>query len=125
MGKVTYLMKRIKNMSFNNMFKTVDLVHEKTNKPKIFIFFDIVKCGIKYQAGYVDYNLYEMYKMNGRERKTVITRGINNNIIKKYNDMSYAYKFEDKALFNKLFDKYMNREWIYLKEASIEDFKNI
>ncbi len=123
MGKVTYLMKRIKNMSFNNMFKTVDLVHEKTNKPKIFIFFDIVKCGIKYQAGYVDYNLYEMYKMNGRERKTVITRGINNNIIKKYNDMSYAYKFEDKALFNKLFDKYMNREWIYLKEASIEDFK--
>lgn len=123
MGKTTYLIKRIKNMNFTNMFKTVDLVHEKTKKPKIFIFFDIVNCGIKYQAGYVDYNLYEMYKMNKEERKTVITRGINNNIIKKYNDMSYAYKFEDKALFNHLFDKYMNREWIYLKESSVEDFK--
>lgn len=123
MGKVSYLVKRISKMNFSNMFKTIDLVHSKTNKNKIVIFFDIINCGIKYQAGYVDYNLYEMYNMNKDERKTVITRGINNKIIKDYNDMSYAYKFEDKALFNKLFDKYMNREWIYLKEATIGDFK--
>lgn len=123
MGKVKYLIKRIKNMSFKGMFNTIDLVHEKTNKNKIIIFFDIVWCGLKYQAGYVDYNLYEMYKMNKEERKTVITRGINNEIIKKYNNMEYAYKFEDKALFNKLFNKYLNREWIYLKDASIDDFK--
>ena len=123
MSKISYLAKRIKNMNFLNMFKTIDLVHDKTKKPKIFLFFDIINCGLRYQAGYVDYNLYEMYKMNHKERKTVITRGINNDIIKKYNDMSYAYKFEDKALFNHLFDKYLNREWIYLKEASVADFK--
>lgn len=123
MSKVSYLLKRITNMNFGNMFKTIDLVHEKTNKNKILLFFDIIRCGIKYQAGYVDYNLYEMYNMNKDERKTVITRGINNKIIKEYNDMSYAYKFEDKALFNKLFDKYMSREWIYLKEATLDDFK--
>ena len=105
------------------MFQTIDLVNKKTNKSKISIFFDIINCGIKYQAGYVDYNLYEMYKMNKDERKTVVTRGINNEIIKKYNDMTYAYKFEDKALFNNLFNKYLNREWIYIKESSIEDFK--
>ena len=123
MGKFNYLIKRVANMNFDKMFETIDLVHSKTNKSKISIFFDIIACGIKYQAGYVDYNLYEMYKMNKEERKTVITRGINNDIIKKFNDMSYAYKFEDKALFNKLFDKYMNREWIYLKDASVDDFK--
>lgn len=123
MGKAGYLIKRIKNMDFSNMFKTVDLVSKKTGKSKLVIFFDIVNCGIKYQAGYVDYNLYEMYKMNNTERKTVITRGINNDIIKKYNNMNEAYKFEDKALFNHLFDKYMNREWIYLCESSLEDFK--
>lgn len=123
MGKFGYLVKRIKSMDYSNMFKTVDLVHEKTNKSKMSILFDIIKCGIKYQAGYVDYNLYEMYKMNDEERKTVITRGINNDIIKKYNNMNEAYKFEDKALFNHLFDKYLNREWIYLKEASVEEFK--
>lgn len=123
MGKLGYLIKRVKNMNFDKMFQTIDLVNKKTNKSKISIFFDIINCGIKYQAGYVDYNLYEMYKMNKDERKTVVTRGINNEIIKKYNDMTYAYKFEDKALFNNLFNKYLNREWIYIKESSIEDLK--
>lgn len=123
MNKITYLVKRITKMNFGNLFKTVNTVHEKNHKNRILIFFDIVYCGLKYQAGYVDYNLFEMYKMNHAERSTVVTRGINNRLTKEFNDMSYAYKFEDKALFNHLFDKYMNREWIYLKESSVEDFK--
>lgn len=123
MGKISYLIKRIFKMDFGNMFKTVNLVHERNHKAKAFIFLDIIYCGLKYQAGYVDYNLFEMDKMNNKERKTVITRGINNKITKQFNDMSYAYKFEDKALFNKLFDAYLNREWIYLGESSKEKFK--
>lgn len=123
MGKIKYILTRVKKMDYSNFFKTIDLVHNKTKRPKPLIFFDIINCGIKYQAGYVDYNLYEMYKMNKEERKTVITRGINNDIVNRFNDMTQAYKFEDKALFNNLFKEYMNREWIYLKEASIDDFK--
>lgn len=125
MSKITYLLKRISKMNYGAMFDTVNKVHEKNNKNKIGIFFDIVSCGLKYQAGYVDYYLFEMYKMNKKERATVVTRGINNKIIKQVNDMSLAYKFEDKALFNKLFDKFMNREWIYLEdpETTLDDFK--
>lgn len=122
MGKVSYLFKRICNMNFNGLFNTVNLVHQKNNKSKIVIFFDIVYCGLKYQAGYVDYNLFEMYKMNGKERKTVVTRGINNNIIKKYNDKNYINIFEDKTLFNQKFDKFLNREWLYLND-NYDEFK--
>lgn len=124
MSKIKYMLERLTHMNYKSFFQTINLVHNKTNKFKIYIFFDIIICGIKYQAGYVDYNLYEMYNMNSNERKTIITRGINNNIVKKYNNMEYAYKFEDKALFNKLFNKYLNRKWIYLedKNTSIDDF---
>lgn len=116
MGKVSYLVKRICKMDYKNFFKTIDDVHQKNGKNKISIFFDVVNCGLKYQAGYIDYYQFEMFKMNKEERKTVVTRGINNRITKEYNDMSYAYKFEDKALFNKIFDEYLNREWIYLDD---------
>ena len=51
MGKLGYLIKRVKNMNFDKMFQTIDLVNKKTNKSKISIFFDIINCGIKYQAG--------------------------------------------------------------------------
>ena len=122
MGKAKYLIKRILKMNYKQFFDTIDTVQSKTNKNKLSIFIDIINCGIKYQAGYIDYNLFEMYNLTKEERKTIITRGINNEILKKYNDQSKAYIFEDKALFNKLYDKYLNREWIYLKD-NLEDFK--
>ncbi len=122
MGKAKYLIKRILKMNYKQFFDTIDTVHSKTNKNKLAIFIDIINCGIKYQAGYIDYNLFEMYNLTKEERKTIITRGINNEILKKYNDQSKAYIFEDKALFNKLYDKYLNREWIYLKD-NLEEFK--
>ena len=59
MGKVKYLTKRIANMNFGNFFKTIDDVHDKSNKNKLFLFIDCVLCGIKYQAGYVDYQLFK------------------------------------------------------------------
>ncbi len=120
MSKITYLAKRIVKMDYKKFFKTIDQVHQKNGKNKIGIFFDVVICGLKYQAGYIDYYQFEMYKMNNKERKTVVTRGINNKITKKYNNMKEAYKFEDKALFNELFDDYLNRDWILLKDNEKE-----
>lgn len=123
MGKVKYLLKRITHMSFSNMFKTINKVHEKNGKWKVKIFFDVIYCGLKYQAGYVDYYQFEMYKMNKKERKTIITRGINNAICKKYNDPSEIYKFEDKCIFNDLFKDYMKRDYLQLTDSNFDEFK--
>ena len=122
MGKIKYLINRILKMNYKQFFSTIDKVHKKTKKNRLSIFIDIINCGIKYQAGYIDYNLFGMYALNKEERKTIITRGINNEILKKYNDPTKSYIFEDKAIFNKLYNKYLNREWIYLKD-NLEEFK--
>ena len=100
MGKVSYMIKRITSMNYGNMFKTIDLVKKKSNKPKFIIFCDMVYCGLRFGAGYVDYYQFQMYNMKYSEKKTIITRGINNSICKKYNDKTEIYKFEDKAIFN-------------------------
>lgn len=123
MGKYKYLFGRIKNMNFDKFFKTVNDVSRKSGKSKFFVFFDCIICGLKYQAGYVDYQLFEMYKMNKEERKTVITRGINNSIRKKYNNLEACKYFIDKTLFNQKFSKYLHREWLYLDENNFSDFE--
>ena len=101
MGKVGYLIKRITSMNYKQFFDCVDYVHKKTNKSKIFVFFDIVSCGIKYQAGYSDYKLFEMYDLNKEQRKTIVTRGINNSLVKKYNNPEFIKYFHNKLEFNK------------------------
>lgn len=122
MKRIKYLIKRICNMDFNNFFNTLNDVHKKTGKNKVYIFFDMIICGFKYQAGYIDYNLFEMYNMNRYERSTVITRGINNEIIKKYNDPEYMKIFNDKIKFNERFNKYLKRDWLELTGNNKKEF---
>ncbi len=117
-----YLIKRILNMNFKNFFKTINDVAKETKKTKVTIFFDIVNCGLKYEAGYVDYKLFEMYKMTKKERKTVITRGINNKLIKKYNNPNEMKYFSSKIRFNQKFSKYINRDWLEINN-NYQDFE--
>ena len=124
MSKLRYIFKRIKNMNFGNFFKTIDEVHKRCGKNRVFLFFDMIYCGFKYQAGYMDYQLFEMYNMNSYERSTIITRGVNNEIQKKYNKTEYLKYFSNKVLFNQTFDKYLHRDWIYLDEFNYDKFKD-
>ena len=69
MGKINYLLKRITSMNYKQMFNTIDEIHEKSGKNKIGLFIDIINCGIKYQEGYMDYKLFEMYDLNKEQEK--------------------------------------------------------
>ena len=123
MSKLNYVLKRIKNMDFKKMFETVDLINKKEGITKIHLLLDIIYCGFKYQAGYSDYKLYEMYKMNSKEKATVITRGVNNNYIKTLNNKEYISYFSDKIKFNDTFKKYLNRDYLSLNEKNYQDFE--
>lgn len=124
MNKIKYLIKRIFHMNFKSMFNKIDGIHKKTNRNKILIFLDMVYCGIKYQAGYMDYELFEMYNLNNEQRKTILTRGKNNAFVKLLNDKNSVYKFDNKVEFNKIFDKYLKRDWLDFNNSSKEDFNS-
>lgn len=109
-------------MNFKSMFKKIDDIHIKTKKNKIFIFFDMIYCGLKYQAGYMDYELFEMYNLNRNQRKTVLTRGKNNAFIKELNDKKHIYKLASKKEFNTLFYKFLNRDWLDFNNSSEKEF---
>ena len=79
------------------------------------------ECARKYGAGYMDYDLFEMYNLTDEQRDTYITRGRNNNLINKYNNKAYFHIFENKNEFNTIFEKYLKRDWIDVTTRSKED----
>lgn len=115
MGNLKYIFKRIKSMDKKAMFNKIDSIHKKTNKSKFSILIDMQKCAIKYGAGYMDYDLFEMYNLKSKQRDTYITRGRNNSLIAKYNNKDYFHLFENKDEFNTLFKDYIKRDWINVK----------
>lgn len=122
MAKIKYLLKLIVNMDYVNLFLIVNKTHTKTNKKRFLIFLDIVYCGLKYQAGYMDYYLFAMYDLNKKQRETILTRGKNNEIVKQLNDPLYNIYFNNKAEFNKKFNNYLNRDWLFINKY--DDFLN-
>lgn len=121
MGKLKYIFRRIAGMNFRQMFQKIEDVHRISGKSRIVIFFDMVYCGFAYQAGYMDYWLFRMYELDRAQRKTVVTRGINNGFIKQYNDPAYMPEIEDKLKFARNFGQFMHRDWLDLDSASDEE----
>ncbi len=128
MPSISYLFKRICTMNYKSMFERVDVVKAKCDKSKFGIFCDMVWCGLRYGAGYVDYDVIGFYKLNSKQRKTMLTRGINNKFVKKLNEKEYWHLFNNKNEFNDMFKEYIKRDYIYPvsadKEKTIEWLSN-
>ncbi|MDD3048690.1 MAG: sugar-transfer associated ATP-grasp domain-containing protein [Bacilli bacterium] len=127
MKKIKYLFKRIFNLNYKNMFDIINKVQKKNGKSKIYIFFDMIICGLKYMAGYMDYYIFGMYNLKRKQRKTVLTRGKNDRYIKLLNNKDYWHFVHNKNEFNEKFAKYLKRDWLFLtndKESFIKFIKD-
>lgn len=123
MKRILYLIKRILKMDYRGLFATVKAVHKKTDIGRVKLFFDIVKCGLKYGAGYKDYQLCEWYNLNDEQRATYVTRGINNRIVTLLNDKEYYHILDNKIEFNNTFEKFLGRKWIDMEKVTAEAFE--
>ena len=112
MSRMTYVIKRIGKMDFSKMRDTARMLHKKTGRSTLWLLTDMARCAAKYNAGYMDYKIAEMYRLSDAQRRTVITRGISNEIVRRMNDKEYWHFFDDKTQFNTLFAKWVGRDWI-------------
>ena len=125
MKKYAFLVNSFKNTSLSNLFKIIKKVKKISNKK--FILFDIIGCSIKYQAAFYDYLEFEFYLLNTNQRKTYLTSGKNNEIVKNFNNKNYRYIFDNKDEFNNKFKKYLKRDYLnsnFTKEDLNKFIKN-
>jgi glutathione synthase/RimK-type ligase-like ATP-grasp enzyme len=109
-------------MDYGNMLATVSKIHAKTGKSRIWLFFDMVRCGIRYGAGYKDYMLCEFYNLTADQRATYVTRGINNQLVRMLNDREYYHCVENKVEFNRLFAEFIHRGWLDMDKTDFDTF---
>ena len=112
MSKLTFFFKRLVRMDFAKMWKTTGFLKKRSGKSRLWLLADMLRCALRYNAGYMDYRIAEMYRLNVEQKKTVITRGLSNAIVRRMNDKAYWYLFDDKATFNELFKEHIGRNWL-------------
>ncbi len=122
MGRLKYIFQCILHMDYKALFETVGTVHKLCGKNRVWLLFDIIKCGFKFGAGYKDYLLCEFFNMNDAQRATFVTRGINNTITKMLNNPEYYHIFDNKNEFYTTFAEYLHRDWLDFEKCSKEEF---
>ena len=105
-------------MDWRRMRQTAVMLHKKTGKSTAWLMRDMLDCAVRYNAGYMDYKIAEMYRLNDAQKKTVITRGVSNAIVRKMNDKAYWHYFDDKTEFNTLFAPHIGRRWMRLDDTT-------
>lgn len=118
MSRLTYFCKRLVKMDWKAMWATTGLLKQRSGKSRLWLMADMLRCAIRYNAGYIDYKIAQMYNLSDAQRRTVITRGISNTIVRRMNDKAYWHFFDDKTQFNALFKEWIPRRWLLIDEAT-------
>lgn len=122
MPKIQYVLRRIREMHYDKMFEAAKTVEARCKKNRLLVLADMVWCGFRYQAGYMDYLVFEFYLLNGAQRRTYITRGQSDRFVKLLNPRENWHILEDKVEFLKRFDGFHGRAWIDLRECDCDAF---
>lgn len=123
MKRIRYYLTRLRGLDFRNMLAVARLISSQSGTPRALILLDMAWCSVVYQAGYLDYQEFEFFLLNRRERKTWITGGKANSIVVKYNQRQYRRKFIDKTVFNGVFDAWLGRAWLDVREATVDELE--
>ena len=121
MSRMQYFLDRVGKMDKKAMWKTTGILKKRSGKSRAWLMKDMLGCAVKYNAGYMDYKIAQMYKLNDEQRSTVITRGISNDIVRRMNNKEYWHYFDDKAEFNEQFKEWIPRKWTVVREDTDPD----
>ncbi len=119
-----WLLNKFKSINNERLKKHIAVIHQNTGKPRIYIFCDMVLNFLTRGSGYTDYFRGDYINLTKEQKKTFVTAKSFHNILAYLNNPEYEIVLKDKILFNKLFKKYIKREYIDLHVASLEEFKS-
>ena len=110
----------IRGMDTARMRATAKTVAAEAHRSVPLIFCDMVWCGFKYRAGYLDYSLFHFWDLNAKQRATVLTRGKNDRYVAALNSKEEWDVFDKKPLFLERFAPYVRRRWLDLESPDTD-----
>ncbi len=117
-----YLGYFILNTDYKNILSQINSVKKKYNVSYIKLLVDVVNNSFKNKMSFEDYFYLNFFNKSKNERNKYIGTGMMYEFHTKYNNKDKQKIFENKVLFLNKFKKYVNRDFLFLKESDIQKF---
>ena len=115
--------RKLKELNSEKFNKLAHDIAKRNNKSVGYVKRDMFKNFVRYGIGYTDYLKGDYVNLSKEQKKTYVTTKSFYKLLGYLNNPKYNACMSDKIIFNKIFDKYLGREWIDLRVTSLEDFK--
>ena len=117
------ILNRFEFASIKRMFNNAKMVANYSHKSIIYVLFDMSKCILKDNIGYMEYNLFHFIDKPQELRKTYVDFNHSQALFRMLNDREYMNIFDNKLIFNERFKDYIGREFIDAAHCSRDEFK--
>ena len=116
-------MSRIKEIldGFNTTVKIVK--KENPDKSKAYIVYDLIKNMIQYPISFPDYRKCNYINLTKEEKAQCITKDEYKRFVYYMDNEAYRKVFLDKSIFDKTFQDFIGRDYIDLREVTVEEFE--
>lgn len=101
-------------------WKKSSLIAKENSVSTLYVFKDMLGCFFKYGASEDNYEQFHYYGKDHTYRDSFITWRRNMKIMSLFNTWDAKKLFLNKVEWNRRFSKYVKRDWIYSKEATVE-----
>jgi hypothetical protein len=120
---LAYFFARLQRLDLRNMVRIAGKISDEYKTPRAFILVDMAVNSVVNNAGYYDYHEWDFNLMNWKQRKTFLTRPQANQLTQRFNDVAFKKNFSDKVQFNKRFAEFVGREWLDVRESTVEQLR--
>lgn len=124
MSVKSMMMRKIKAIDKEKLNKLASDIAKRNNKSVSYVKNDMIKNFLKYGIGYTDYLKGDYINLTEEQKKTYVTTKSYYKLLRYLNNPKYDACMSDKIVFNRIFSKYLGREWIDIRNTSLEEFKN-
>lgn len=108
-------------LAFNKLLNKLDSICIQYNKSKGYFLWDAAWAYICYGVTPNQYIGFAFYRLSALERKQFYTARFQNKYDKRFNPPSITPIFNDKEKTLKTFARYVQRDWLYTPNATVEE----
>ena len=109
---------------FNELYSIYIPIEARKNSLKLFVFIDYLFSFVFQGASLNDYFAYSFGQLRPSGRNRYITYRRYHEIMRVCNDSTAIKVFRDKSEFNRVFEKYLGRDYIDLNASSLAEFSS-
>ena len=118
-----FMVRKVKAIDREKLNKLASDIAARNNKSVGYVKRDMIKNFIRYGIGYTDYLKGDYINLTKEQKKTYVTTKSFYKLLRYLNNPKYDACMSDKIVFNRIFDKYLKREWIDIRNTSVKDFE--